>query len=120
MRVIPFSRSLADEIPEFNSRGAAAELLASGSGETHVYAIFLEPHGEIGPHPAGFGQLFIPLQGEGWVAGSEGVRVPLRMGEAAFISRGEVHSKGSTGGLIALMIQVHGVARTAGDQGARP
>jgi hypothetical protein len=32
--------------------------------------------------------------------------VPLSEGEAAFIERGEVHSKGSETGLTALMVQV--------------
>ena len=60
----------------------------------------------IGPHEAGFGQLFLAVSGDGWVAGEDGVRQPLREGESAFIARGEIHSKGSDTGLTALMVQV--------------
>jgi hypothetical protein len=40
------------------------------------------------------------------VAGGDGVRQTLATGEAAFIFRGETHSKGSETGLTALMVQV--------------
>jgi quercetin dioxygenase-like cupin family protein len=85
---------------------ASSVKLAEGIGEAHAYAIFVEAGGEIGPHEAGFGQIFFAASGNGWVAGDDGVRVPLSEGEAAFIHRGETHSKGSETGLTALMIQV--------------
>jgi hypothetical protein len=52
------------------------------------------------------GQLLFALSGDGWVAGDDGERLPLAEGQAAFISRGEIHSKGSETGLTALMLQV--------------
>ena len=85
---------------------ASSIKLAEGEGEAHAYLLFFEPGGEIGPHEAGFGQLFFAVQRPGWVAGSDAVRLPLATGEAALIDRGEVHSKGSGTGLTALMIQV--------------
>jgi hypothetical protein len=54
-------------------------------------------------------RLFLDVQigqSDGWVAGEDGVRHALRAGEAAFIRRGEIHSKGSESGVIALMVQV--------------
>ena len=80
--------------------------LAEGNGEAHAYVLHFEPGGVIGPHEAGFGQLLFAVAGEGWVAGGDGVRRRLAEGEAAFISRGELHSKGSDTGLTALMVQV--------------
>jgi quercetin dioxygenase-like cupin family protein len=80
--------------------------IAEGEGEAHAYVLYFEPGGEIGPHEAGYGQLFLALSGEGWVAGGDGTRQTLATGEAAFISRGEIHSKGSETGLTALMVQV--------------
>ena len=46
------------------------------------------------------------LTGSGWVAGGDEQRIALAEGEAAFISRGEVHSKGSENGMTAFMLQV--------------
>jgi quercetin dioxygenase-like cupin family protein len=80
--------------------------LAEGEGEAHAYVVYFEQGGVIGPHEAGFGQLFVALSGDGWVAGADGVRMPLAQGQAAHISRGEIHSKGSETGLTALMVQV--------------
>ena len=65
-----------------------------------------DPGGYIGPHEAGFGQLFVPILGSGWVAGEDGERRPVSLGQAGYISRGEMHSKGSHGGMTALMVQV--------------
>ena len=90
----------------FPVRKASSQEIAEGEGEAHAYVLYFEAGGEIGPHEAGFGQLFFALFGDGWVAGSDGVHQALAAGEAAFISRGEVHSKGSETGLTALMVQV--------------
>jgi quercetin dioxygenase-like cupin family protein len=80
--------------------------IAGGDGEAHAYVLHFEAGGLVGPHEAGFGQLFFAVSGDGWVAGEDGVRQTLRRGEAAFIGRGEIHSKGSDTGLTALMLQV--------------
>jgi quercetin dioxygenase-like cupin family protein len=87
-------------------RGTSSLEIAEGEGEAHAYVLYFHPGGEIGPHEAGYGQMFLALSGEGWVAGRDGVRHALTSGEAAFIARGEIHSKGSETGLTALMVQV--------------
>lgn len=86
--------------------GVSSVEVAVGRGDAHAYVLHFEADGVIGPHEAGFGQLFFAVSGDGWVAGEDGVRHALREGEAAFIRRGEVHSKGSETGLTALMVQV--------------
>jgi quercetin dioxygenase-like cupin family protein len=70
--------------------------LAAGEGEAHAYLLFFEPGGEIGPHEAGFGQLFFAVQGAGWVAGGDAIRLPLATGQAALIDRGGFTQRGAT------------------------
>lgn len=106
MHVIDFGPGRAAPITEYDSRAAHAQRLADGAGEAHVYVVHLTAGGEIGPHPAGFGQLFLVVDGVGWVAGADGVRHPVRAGQGAVIARGEVHAKGSAGGCTAVMIQL--------------
>ena len=106
MHVIDFNAERSAPITEYDSHGASAQPLADGAGEAHVYAVHLAPGGEIGPHPAGFGQLFLVVAGEGWVAGADGMRCCVRAGQGAVIARGEVHAKGSEAGCSALMIQL--------------
>ena len=99
------ARALAP-ILDFQSRAAHSAELALGDGEAHVYLVDIHPGGEIGRHVAGFGQLFVCLDGNGWVAAADDVRVPVGPGDAAYFARGEIHSKGSLDGLRALIIQV--------------
>jgi quercetin dioxygenase-like cupin family protein len=105
LRIVRFAEDQATEVREFSSRGALAVELAHGAADSHVYAIHMCAGGEIGPHPAGFDQLFLVVQGSGWVAGAEGSRHTLSVFEGVLIPSGEIHSKGSECGLVALMVQ---------------
>jgi quercetin dioxygenase-like cupin family protein len=113
MDIINFGPERAEPITEYASRGARAQPLANGTGEAHFYAVHFEVGGEIGPHPAGFGQLFLVVAGDGWVSGGDGVRRPVRAGQGAVIARGEMHAKGSEAGCTAIMIQLAELRPTA-------
>ncbi|GIK19927.1 MAG: hypothetical protein AMXMBFR77_06470 [Phycisphaerales bacterium] len=106
MRLIQLSPADAEPISLFAATGASSRLLADGDGEAHVHWLQFEPGGQIGQHPTGFGQLFIVVEGSGWVAGGDGRRVELRAGEAAYFERGERHSKGSDRGMKVIMVQI--------------
>lgn len=109
MRVVRFARGSAEPIARFDSVGASAVRLGDGCGEAHVYCVYVDPGGEVGEHRAGFDQLFLVVDGSGWAAGADGVRVKLSVGEGAYLERGETHSKGSEAGMTALMIQIDGL-----------
>ncbi len=106
IKIIDTSVDRAVVIDRFASRGARSVPIGHGSGECHVYALHFEPGGEIGPHEAGFDQLFVVAEGEGWGAGPDGVREALSTGDTMVFRRGEVHSKGSETGMRAIMIQI--------------
>ena len=106
MRVIEFSRDYAQPIELFGSVAASSVRVGDGRGEAHVYCVYFEPGGSIGEHPTGFGQLFLVMEGSGWVTGADGSRVALTAGQGAFFENGERHSKGSESGMTALMVQV--------------
>jgi quercetin dioxygenase-like cupin family protein len=110
----PSSRDLRS-IREFQNVGARSVELAAGAGESHIHLVEIDAGGEIGPHPAGFSQIFFCLEGSGWVASADGARAPIGRGSAAFFARGEVHSKGSAHGLRALIVQVHDLHACAPD-----
>lgn len=105
IRVVDFGAQVARSIERLSSTGATSVELAQGSGESHVYALHFAPGGSIGPHPAGFDQLFLVVQGSGWVAGSDGIRHDVGSNRGAFVPKGEVHSKGSETGMVAVMVQ---------------
>jgi len=106
MQIIDFSARHAAPIEQFDSVGAFSVYLGSGEGEAHAYCVRFAPGGTIGRHPAGFGQLFLVVEGSGWASGGDGVRVELAAGQGAFFARGELHAKGSDAGMTAIMIQV--------------
>lgn len=73
----------------------------------------------VGAHPTGFCQLFMVVQGTGWVAAEDGVRVELRAGQGAYFEQGEIHSKGSDAGMLAIMVQGTAIAPTVESLAAR-
>jgi quercetin dioxygenase-like cupin family protein len=105
MKLFDFSPGQDAMISDYGSHGAYALQLGEGRGEGHIYCIRIEPGGVVGPHEAGYGQLFLAVAGSGWVSGGDGVARALNVGEGAFIARGEVHAKGSHTGLTAIMVQ---------------
>ena len=106
MKVIEFSRELAEPIKMFESVSSASVHLGDGTGETHIYCIYFESGSQIGEHPAGYGQLFLVMNGEGWAASHDGHRVKLKAGQGAYFQPGEFHSKGSDTGMTVIMVQV--------------
>jgi quercetin dioxygenase-like cupin family protein len=108
VRILPLDASVAEPIGPrpYEVTLVSSIAVADGVGEAHVYVQHFDPGGVIGPHEAGFGQLFVAVSGDGWVAGGDGGRMPLAQGQAAFIERGEIHSKGSETGMVAFMVQV--------------
>jgi quercetin dioxygenase-like cupin family protein len=59
----------------------------------------------IGRHPTRLWQLLAVVSGEGWVAGPDGHAVPLGPGEAVLWEPGEQHASGSSGGMVAVIVQ---------------
>lgn len=111
IHVVQFAADTAAPILSYSSVSASAVALAHGRGESHVYAVHIEAGGEIGAHPAGFDQLFLVVQGSGWVAGADGVQHSLSALQGAWVPQGETHSKGSREGMVAIMIQASRFAR---------
>lgn len=105
MDVIEFSAAQSLPIQSFSSVAASGVALAHGRGESHVYAIYIEPGGSIGSHEAGFDQLLLIVRGSGWAYGADGAKHELREGQGAFIRKGETHAKGSDAGMLAIMVQ---------------
>ena len=113
MRIVDFSEQYAKPIEAYESVGTSSIHLGDGDGEAPVYCVRFEPGGQIGRHPAGFGQLFLVVAGSGWVSGADGVRVELTAGQGAYFACGEMHAKGSDSGMTAIMVQMRDLAPDA-------
>ena len=73
MEILRFSAGLAEAIGwrPYEVELASSIKLAEGEGEAHAHVIYFEPGAVIGPHEAGFAQIFLALAGSGWVAGAD-------------------------------------------------
>ena len=104
-RILRFDSSVADEVESFGARSTSSVHLGSGSGESHAYVLHFDADGEIGEHETGFGQLFVVIDGAGWVVSGD-ERHDVEVGDAVFLPRGVVHAKGSATGMTAVMVQM--------------
>lgn len=105
-RLFRFDRSVASAVENYGAHSTASVHLGSGSGESHAYVLHFGAGGEIGEHETGFGQLFVVIDGAGWVvSGSD--RYDVEVGDAVFLPRGVMHAKGSESGMTAVMMQMY-------------
>ena len=104
MEIFPFDR---DEHPisAHGSTGLRATGIASGDGGVTVTCLAVRPGGTIGTHPAAGDQLFLVIEGSGWVAGADGIRHPVEAGQGAHWAAGEVHTSGTETSLTALAVE---------------
>jgi quercetin dioxygenase-like cupin family protein len=55
--------------------------------------------GFIPRHPTTEPQLFVVVEGSGWVSGDDGRKVPIQANQAAYWAPGEVHESGTDAGM---------------------
>jgi quercetin dioxygenase-like cupin family protein len=98
----------ARELTAYGSDGAslrsAARVLRPQDGFA-VDVVRLAPGGVVGRHPTRLWQLFLVVEGSGWVSGADGAPHPVAAGEAALWEPGEEHATGTGGGLLAVVVQ---------------
>lgn len=105
MRLYRFDADAGRPIADYGSAGLAIAPVARTAGQTQVVAMWLAPGGSVGRHPAVGGQLFLVIQGEGWVEGGDSVRRSIQAGQAAWWDDGESHAAGTEVGMAALVIE---------------
>ncbi len=105
MEILEFDDAVGRLIDRFDSRDARHHGVARLDGRGGVSIIRLGADGVLGRHPAVVDQLFYVIDGEGWVAGSDATRLPIRAGQAAYWSTGEEHESGSQSGMTSLVVE---------------
>ncbi|WP_340258571.1 cupin [Brevibacillus borstelensis] len=84
MKLFRFDQEAGRPIDKFDSVHATISRIIRTPGSVQIGCIHLGPGGVVGYHPAVVAQLFLVVQGEGWVRGEEEERTPIRAGQAAF------------------------------------
>ncbi|GIG70294.1 cupin domain-containing protein [Phytomonospora endophytica] len=104
MRVFTFDRD-EREVTGHDSVGLHATRVAQFTDTTRATCLAVAPGGVIGTHPAASHQVLLIVSGSGWVAGTDGARVPVTAGQAAYWAPGEVHTTGTDTGLTAIALE---------------
>lgn len=108
LKVLLFEQQQAAPVTQYESE-LSSYLKVAALENTSIGIMYVEPDGVIGHHEAPSKQLFLVIEGEGWVTGDDEVRKPIKKGQAAFWETGEWHASGSDGGMTVLIIQSNSI-----------
>lgn len=105
MKMIRFGPERSRQVDLYGSRFEMTPVHAV-PGAFFVGAMYIPAGGLVGYHPATSPQLFMVVQGSGWVrAGDDGERQPVTAGDAAFWEEGEMHEAGSDEGMQVIVLE---------------
>ena len=78
--------------------------ILDGAEQTRVHVARYEKDSLLGRHPTKIWQLFMVIEGSGWVSGGDQVRYPISTGQAVLWHPGEEHDSGSETGMSVLIL----------------
>lgn len=105
MKIFNFGKDNGKEITVFNSSNSRFSKIIQPHHSVHIGCIHIGPQGVVGSHPATVHQLFVVLNGQGWVVGREGIRYRIESGQAAYWEPEEMHESGSEEGMTVMVIE---------------
>lgn len=109
MKVFRVDRETASGIGAQGSVGASHVECGYSTGEAHLGIIYLEAGGLLGDHEAPTPQLFLVVEGQGWVRGDDGRRREIRVGDAVLWEQGEMHGSGTDSGMTVVVMQARDI-----------
>ena len=105
MKIYRFDSGVGHAIDMFGSSHLTLSRVVRLANEAQIVCMYLGPKGLVGFHQATIRQLFLVVEGSGWVRGEAPEQVPITTGQAAFWEAGEWHEAGSETGLTAIVIE---------------
>jgi mannose-6-phosphate isomerase-like protein (cupin superfamily) len=105
MQLFRFDATVGQSIDQFGSVNLIIARIIRAAGEISVICMHIGADGVVGYQQAGENQLFVVVEGAGWVRGQSDEQLPIVAGEAAFWTAGEWHEAGSAQGMTAIVIE---------------
>ena len=105
MKLYRFEKENGQEVHNYSSVSSFYTKIMKTVEPTNIGLMYIEKGGIIGYHEAPVAQLFIIVEGEGWIEGEDRNKIILQSGEGVLWKKGEGHSCGSDNGTTALVIQ---------------
>ena len=106
MKILCFDDRFGRTIDDFGSTNVVFSRLARLTADAHISAMHVGPDGVIGYHQATLPQLFLVVQGDGWVRGRTAERTRIQAGQAIFWEAGEWHESGTETNMVAIVIEI--------------
>jgi len=106
MKIFRFDPEVGKSVDAYGSLGFVISRLVRVFEETDIKCAHLSPGGIIGFHQTTKDQLFVVVQGEGWVRGeAHESQCSIKAGQAAFWDEGEWHESGTETGMVIILIE---------------
>lgn len=105
IQIFHFNKHSANAIHHYNSLNAFYSKIMKTVEPTIIGFIYIEAGGVVGLHEAPVPQLFIVIEGQGWVCDDNRKKHFVKQGDGVFWHKGQAHESGSDKGLTALVIQ---------------
>jgi hypothetical protein len=105
MKLYQFGSQEGRPITAFDSVNVVITPIQRAPGQLQIGCMRIGPQGRVGAHQADGPQLFLVVQGSGWVRDTRDERTPISAGMAAFWSDAEWHESGSDSGMTVIVIE---------------
>lgn len=105
MQFFKFNKESGKEIGNYHSEFAIYSRIIRTSDSAQIGCIYIEPNGVVGYHEAPLPQLFLIVQGQGWVTSEDREKVFVTQGDCVFWEKGEGHESNSDIGMTAIVIE---------------
>lgn|SRR3954452_16451156 len=109
MKLYQFGPQIGRPITAFASANVVITPIQRAPGQVQIVCLRVGPQGRVGYHQAVGPQLFLVVQGSGWVRDESSERIPISAGVAAYWTDGEWHESGSEAGMIVIVIEGEGL-----------
>ena len=105
MNIFRFDSDVGKEIEQFGSVKVIISKVVHLEAEAMINCVYLRPNGKIGYHQAATRQLFLLVEGQGWVRSESAEKHAVREGQAVFWEKDEWHESGTETGMTAVIIE---------------
>lgn len=110
VKLYRFDASAGHAVTQFGSDNVVMSgIQRSADGALQIGCMYIGTQGVVGSHQATTPQLFLVVEGTGWVRGEDAKRHPITPGQAAFWEAGEWHESGSDFGMTAIVLEGDGI-----------
>ncbi len=110
MKMLQFDRDAGRSIRQYGSVNVGFSGIARILSAAQIGAIHFSPGGTVGYHQAVTRQLFLVVEGSGWVRGGTEERSPISAAQAVLWEQGEWHESGSEPGMTAIVIEADDIS----------